>query len=293
MDSGKPVHTPVMMREVLAFINPEPGQTIIDCTVGAGGHAARMLEAITPGGKLVGLDRDAEILEIARENLETIGGNFELHHERFSEAATVSDVPVDAMLFDLGVSSLQIERPERGFSFLVEGPLDMRMDQTHGFSAADALRKLGESDLETVIREYGEERYARRIARTIKHALKTRDIRTTGELAEIVERATPHTGGRIHPATRTFQALRIYVNRELDELEEAMQKTPELLKPGGRVVVISYHSLEDRIVKQAFREHKRQGLLEILTGKPVRPDAAEVRRNRRSRSARLRAARRL
>jgi len=263
MDNGKPVHTPVMMREVLAFINPEPGQTIIDCTVGAGGHAAKILEAITPGGKLIGLDRDAEILAIARETLESVGGNFELHHARFSEAATLPDVPVDAMLFDLGVSSLQLERTERGFSFAADGPLDMRMDATRGLSAAEAIRKLSEKELETVIHEYGEERYARRIAKAIKQAVKTRPVRTTGELAEIVSRAMPRTGGRIHPATRTFQALRIYVNRELDELAEAMQEVPELLKPGGRIVVISYHSLEDRTESSSmlFANTKARGCL--------------------------------
>jgi len=286
------VHIPVMVREVLFYLDPKPGEVIADCTCGAGGHAEEIARAIQPGGSLIGIDRDAEALAIAEEKLAGLAGRFELHHADFSGIGRILPGPVDGMLFDLGVSSLQVDRPERGFSFAADGPLDMRMDPSRGRPAQQLLKRLSPKELEQVLREYGEERYARRIAKAIKQAVGTTGLRTTGELAEVVMRAMPRRGGRIHPATRTFQALRIYTNRELEELEAALAALPGLLKHNGRAVVISYHSLEDRMVKRAFREHAAAGRVEILTKKPVRPQPDEVARNRRSRSARLRAVRR-
>jgi len=245
-----------------------------------------------PGGRLIGIDRDAEALAIAEKKLAGLAGNFELHHANFSGIGRILPGPVDATLFDLGVSSLQLDRPERGFSFTADGPLDMRMDPSCGAPASKILRQLSEKELQKVLSDYGEERYARRIARAIKLAIKTTGLHTTGELADVILRSVPRRGGRIHPATRTFLALRVYINRELEELESVLAALPGLLKPGGRAVLISYHSLEDRIVKRAIREHAAQRRAEILTKKPVRPQPDEVRRNRRSRSARLRALRR-
>ncbi|HUS57281.1 MAG TPA: 16S rRNA (cytosine(1402)-N(4))-methyltransferase RsmH [Planctomycetota bacterium] len=301
MDGGNAVHIPVMLRETLFYLEPKPGDVIADCTVGAGGHAVEILAAIQPGGRLIGIDRDAEILQLAGKTLDSSGfaGCFELHQANFADLDGVLPGAVDGMLFDLGVSSLQLDRPERGFSFNAEGPLDMRMDPSRGQPVGAAIRRLTDKELAAIIRDYGEERYAWRIAKAIKQAQETTGLRTTRDLAETVYRAVPQRPGRssrlagIHPATRTFQALRIYVNRELDALADALQKAPGLLKPGGRVVVISYHSLEDRIAKRAFREQAARGEIEILTRKPIRPQPDEVERNRRSRSARLRAARRM
>lgn len=290
MDGGNAVHVPVMVREVLFYLAPNPGELVADCTVGAGGHAIEILKAIQPGGRLIGIDRDAEILEVAARNLACLAGSFELRHATFAELEQVLPGQVDGMLFDLGVSSLQLDRPARGFSFQADGPLDMRMDASRGMTAEQVLKRLPEDELARVIREYGEERFARRVARVIKQAIGTTGLHTTRELAELLER-TVRRSGRIHPATRTFQALRIYVNRELDELAEALRKAPDFLRPGGRVVIISYHSLEDRIAKQTLRELAARGAVEILTKKPVRPTPEEVEQNRRSRSARLRAAR--
>lgn len=292
MNERDALHTPVMLGETLFYLAPKAGETAADATCGAAGHARELLKRVLPGGRLIGIDRDARILEAAERNLAEFAGSFELHNERFSGLEQILHEPVDILLFDLGVSSFQLDQPERGFSFSAEGPLDMRMDASRGRPAAEVLRRLPERELERIIREYGEERFARRIAGAIKQAVKTTGIRTTGELAEVVKRASPRWERRIHPATRTFQALRVYVNEELDELQAALDALPRLLKPGGRVVVISYQSLEDRIVKQTLRREVQEGLVEILTKKPIRPSPEEVRSNRRARSARLRAARR-
>jgi 16S rRNA (cytosine1402-N4)-methyltransferase len=285
-------HIPAMLRETLFYLDPKPGEVVADCTCGAGGHAKEILRAIQPGGRLIGIDRDAEILAIAEKNLAGFAGGFELRQSDFSGLEQLLPGPVDAMFFDLGVSSLQVDRPERGFSFIADGPLDMRMDPSRGSPARRLLRHLSEKELEKVIREYGEERFARRIAGAIKQAMATTGLRTTAELADVVLRAVPRHERRIHPATRTFLALRIYVNRELEDLEDALAAMPAMLKPGGRAVVISYHSLEDRLVKHAFRELAKKEQVEILTRKPIRPQPDEVEINRRSRSAKLRAIRR-
>jgi len=264
----------------------------VDATVGAGGHAERLLEASGPSGRVVGIDRDPEALEVARHRLARFGGRLQLVHGNFAVLKMLLDKlglrEVDGVLFDLGVSSLQLQRPERGFSFQLPGPLDMRMDPGQEQTAADLVNRLSEVELADLLRRYGEESFARRIARSI---VRRRPLHTTTELVEAVQAVVPRSRWprRLHVATRTFQALRIATNRELECLEQALGQLPEVLRPGGRAVVISFHSLEDRLVKRAFQSDPR---LRALTRKPVRASAEEVRANPRARSARLRAAER-
>jgi 16S rRNA (cytosine1402-N4)-methyltransferase len=262
--------------------------TVVDMTVGSGGHAAALLEAGV--SRLVGVDRDPEALALARERLSAFGDRVRLIGARFSEVdEDVVGTPADGVLFDLGVSSMQLDRPERGFGYRVDGPLDMRMGEGSGGaapSAADLVNALPERDLADLIYRFGEEPRSRRIAAAI---VRRRPIRTTDQLTGIIVSAVGKRPGGPHPARRTFQALRIAVNRELEELTAALPPAAGLLEPGGRVVVISYHSLEDRIVKRAFRDDDR---LDILTKKPLVASAAERARNPRSRSAKLRAAER-
>ncbi len=296
------VHVPVLVAEVRDLLAPRPGARIFDGTVGAGGHAAALAPLVGPEGLYVGVDRDPQILEVARERLAPIAARvpLRLRRARFGDLAAIAreEAPggFDAVLLDLGVSSLQLDRPERGFSFAAEGPLDMRMepDRPDLPPAADLVNELPEAELAELIYRHGEERFARRIARAIVEARRRARIETTGDLARIVEAAVPrgYERGRIHPATRTFQALRIAVNDELGELGRALAALPGVLAPGGRAAVISFHSLEDRLVKNAFRDAARAGRLRILTKKPVRPSEAEVRANRRARPAKLRAAER-
>jgi 16S rRNA (cytosine1402-N4)-methyltransferase len=262
--------------------------TVVDMTVGSGGHAAALLEAGV--SRLVGVDRDPEALALARERLSEFGDRVRLVGARFSEIdEDVVGTPADGVLFDLGVSSMQLDRPERGFGYRVDGPLDMRMGEGSGAaapSAADLVNGLPERDLADLIYRFGEERRSRRIAAAI---VRRRPIRTTDQLTGIIVSAVGKRPGGPHPARRTFQALRIAVNRELEQLTAALPPAAGLLGPGGRVVVISYHSLEDRIVKRAFRDDDR---LDILTKKPLVAGAAERARNPRARSAKLRAAER-
>jgi len=285
-------HEPVMVGEVLSFLRPEEGKLILDATVGTGGHAEAILAR---GACLIGLDRDPEALGLARRRLSRFGEKVRLFHANFRDLkrvlAGLGAAGVDGVLFDLGVSWLQLSRPARGFSFREEGPLDMRMDPTQPLSAADLVNRLPEGELARLLREYGEERYAHRIARAIVQARKRAPLRTTGELARLVARACPPGRHRIHPATRTFQALRIAVNDELSALEEGLAQAIDVLRPGGVVCVLSFHSLEDRIVKNMFRGKAAQRALEILTKKPLRPHPEEVERNPKARSAKLRAAR--
>ncbi|MGY4707848.1 16S rRNA (cytosine(1402)-N(4))-methyltransferase RsmH [Candidatus Bipolaricaulota sp. J31] len=283
-------HEPVMVTEVLRFLAPGPGKVIVDATVGTGGHAEAILER---GAELIGIDRDPRALELARERLSRFGdrcrlvqGNFRHLKEILAELAAG---PVDGVLFDLGMSSAQLEDEERGFSFAREGPLDMRMDPSQPLTAHEIVNRWPEREIARILREYGEERYARRIARAI---VRARPIETTTELAEIVIRCYPPGRHRIHPATRTFQALRIAVNDELSALREGLLAAIRALLPGGTVVAISFHSLEDRIVKHTFRQRWIAGEVEILTKKPLVPSPEEIRRNPRARSAKLRAARR-
>ncbi len=314
---------------MLDLLAPQPGGVYVDATVGAGGHAEAILERAAPGGRLIGMDRDHEALAAAADRLARFGPAVTLVHGNFTalrEVLTARGVgAVDGIVMDLGVSSLQLGDPERGFSFQVEGPLDMRMDRSRPETAADLLNRLSEEQIRQMLRDYGQERWAGRIARGIARA---RPLRTTIDLAEVVSRAVPrrYWPRRIHPATRTFQALRIAVNRELDDLEEALPNVVEGLRDGGRLCTITFHSLEDHIVKHTFLclsrgypsglgpstrktagrparwpgQMRRAGeaaaggpRVRVLTRRPVTPSEAEVARNTRARSAKLRAVERI
>jgi 16S rRNA (cytosine1402-N4)-methyltransferase len=289
------VHEPVMVAEVLEHLEPARGGVFVDCTAGLGGHARALLDA--GATRLIGFDRDPAALAHARETLSGYGDRVELVHSDYRRLDEMLDArnlaQVDGLLADLGVSSMQLDAPGRGFSFRRDEALDMRMDTTAGPTAAEAIRDADEQTLADVIYEFGEERHARRIARAIVHQGGKAPIATTGQLADIVRRAIPRKGySRIDPATRTFQALRIWVNRELDGLDAFLAQAARRLAPGGRMVVITFHSLEDRIVKHTFRALQAAGEvgLTIRTKRPVVPGEAEVERNPRARSAKLRAA---
>jgi len=282
-------HASVLLAESLEILAVKPGGLYVDGTVGLGGHAAAILERSGPGGRLVGLDRDAEVLERARERLLPFGARARLLHADYREIPRLlgGERP-DGVLLDLGVSSVQLDEPERGFSFRLEGPLDMRMDRSGGETAAEVVNRASEPDLADLIYRFGEERASRRIARAIVAARRQARIRTTAELAAIVRRAAGRSRRPgLDPATRTFQALRIHVNRELEGLGRALFDAAECLAPRGRLAVIAFHSLEDREVKRAFRELGRGGFT-VLTRRPLRPAAGEIAANPRSRSARLR-----
>jgi len=283
-------HVPVLLAETLELLGVRPGGLWVDGTVGLGGHAEALLRATAPAGRLRGFDRDSEALERARTRLLPFGDRVRLEHADYREMQErLAGEAADGILLDLGVSSLQLDDAERGFSFQREGPLDMRMDRSERGSAAELVNRMRESDLADLIHEYGEEPYSRRIARAIARAREKVPIATTTELAEIVRRAAPKSRRPgFHPATRTFQALRIRTNRELDGLEPALERAASCLKPAGRMAVIAFHSLEDRAAKQAFRALATCGF-RILTRKPLRPGEPETRDNPRARSARLRA----
>ena len=283
-------HIPVLVRETLELLAVKPGGLWVDGTVGLGGHAEALLRASAPDGRLLGLDKDGETLERARETLASFGDRARLEQADFREIeGHLGGERADGILLDLGVSSAQLGAPERGFSFQAEGPLDMRMDRSGGPTAADLVNRMRERDLADLIHECGEEPASRRIARAIARARDEEPIRTTTRLAEIVRRAAPRSRRPgLHPATRTFQALRIRVNRELEGLSPAFERAAGCLRPGGRLAVIAFHSLEDRAAKEAFRSLAAQGF-RVLTRKPVRPAEPEVHRNPRARSARLRA----
>jgi len=289
----QPAHVPVLPAEVLALLAPRPDGRYLDATLGLGGHAAAILEASGPTGRLVGLDRDAEALAGAAERLGPYGGRVELLHGRYERLDQLlsPEARFDGILFDLGASSLQLDRAERGFSFGHEGPLDMRMDQSAGPTAAELLRRLPERELADLIYRWGEERWSRRIARCLVAAREAAPLESTTALAALVARAIPRAKWprQIHPATRTFQALRIAVNEELVGLAEALQGAAGRLVPGGRLVVISFHSLEDRIVKHTWRELAAAGTARLLTKRPVTAGEAEMAENPRARSAKLRA----
>ena len=317
---GKRGHVPVLLKEAIDFLNIRRGGTYIDATVGLGGHSYEIAKRLGAPGRLIGVDKDPAALERAKAKLvvgprSSVGGEHaderqategeradwprvELVHGSFADLAddrrpTTDDLRVDGILADLGVSSLQLEDAARGFSFQAEGPLDMRMNTQSGETAEQVVNQADEVTLANLIYEFGEERRSRRIARAI---VRSRPIRSTAQLAEIVSAAARPMNPadrRIHPATRTFQALRIFVNRELDDLRELMGIAPQLLKPGGRLVIISFHSLEDRIVKDALREGAKQGWYRLLTKKPVTATEEEIDRNPRARSAKLRAAERV
>jgi 16S rRNA (cytosine1402-N4)-methyltransferase len=287
------IHEPVLPADVLSWLQPARGGLFVDCTVGLGGHSRALLEA--GATKVLGLDRDADALALAAEALAPFGSRVELVHADYRTLPAVLDArgirTVEGALADLGVSSLQFDGEGRGFSFRRDEPLDMRMDRSTGPTAADLVNRAAEPELADVIFGFGEERYSRRIARAIVEARRAAPIGSTGELAAIVRRAIPSRGHqRIDPATRTFQALRIWVNGELEELDRFLRETAGRLATGARFVVISFHSLEDRIVKHTFRALDRtEGLVRVLTKHPVVPGEDEIGRNPRARSAKLRA----
>ena len=302
-------HLSVLPDEVIRFLLPEDGKTYLDGTLGGGGHSALILEK-APGAFLIGIDRDQAALDAAGARLATHGGQVRLLHGDFADVAEhlkALDIPaLDGFILDLGVSSHQLDTRERGFSFQQDAPLDMRMDSSSGETAADLVNGRPEAELERIIGEYGEERWAKRIASFIVKEREESPITTTFRLVDIIKGAVPKAkwDERIHPATRTFQALRIAVNSELESLERGMRAALDLLKPGGRGVIISFHSLEDRIVKHIFREYAegctcprqmpvcvcgRQPRVKILTGRPVTATDTEIDANPRARSAKLRA----
>jgi 16S rRNA (cytosine1402-N4)-methyltransferase len=311
-------HVPVLLKEAIDFLAVKRGGTYLDATVGVGGHSLEIARRLGAPGHLIGFDKDPAALERARERLKPVDScsssvaseaavqrlttsnqrpeldwpAVTLIHGSFAEAGErVAPASLDGLMVDLGVSSLQLSDPARGFSFQAEGPLDMRMNPMSGETAEQVVNHIDERELADVIYEFGEERRSRRIARAI---VRSRPIRTTKQLVEVISaaaRSMKHE--RIHPATRTFQALRIFVNRELDDLKALLEAAPRVLKPGGRLVVISFHSLEDRIVKDALREGAKQGWYELLTKKPVTAGEEEIERNPRSRSAKMRAARKI
>ena len=297
-------HVPVLSQHVIRYLalneqTAGEGGTYLDCTIGLAGHASQIARLLGPQGHLIGFDRDPQALQLAGQTLEALaeelGGRMPrvtLIGEAFSKVADhVQPGTLDGLLADFGVSSMQIDEVGRGFSFQTDGPLDMRQDTRQGVTAAQVVNEMDERDLANLIYEYGEERRSWRIARAI---VRARPVTTTGQLARIVAGCAPIMKSerirQIHPATKTFQALRIHVNRELDEIRQLLEAAPKLLKPSGRLVVISFHSLEDRIAKDMLRETAAKGLWTVLTRKPVVADQAETDRNPRARSAKLRAA---
>lgn len=286
-------HIPVMLQETMKLLGPEPGGIYVDGNLGLGGHSGEILRLSDPDGRVVGFDCDEEALALARQRLAPYGERFIGCHSNFTTMAETLDEmgvkEVDGILLDLGVSSLQLDSPDRGFSFRQKGPLDMRMDPSQGETAADLLNRLPEEDLADIFYHFGEERQARRIAAAVVDFRRREALVSTDQLAKLIEQAVPRKfhPRDIHMATRTFQALRIAVNRELDNLVLGLAVGSRLLKEGGRFCVISFHSLEDRLVKRAFQADQR---LRVLTRKPVRPTEQECQENPRSRSARLRVA---
>jgi 16S rRNA (cytosine1402-N4)-methyltransferase len=288
-------HVSVLLNEAIDFLALQAGGTVVDCTVGAGGHSAAIAKRLGKPGRLIGLDKDAAALEVARQRLEAEKTDdwpqIELRQESFAAVADLPEESVDGLLADLGLSSLQLADPQRGFSFQAESALDMRMDTRSERTADQVVNRFDEEQLADLIYEFGEERRSRRIARAI---VRARPIGTTAQLAQVISAAArPMKFQRIHPATRTFQALRIWVNRELDDLQALLSAAPRVLKPGGRLVIISFHSLEDRLAKDSFRAGAQAGHYRLLTKKPVTAAEAEVERNPRARSAKLRAVERL
>ena len=285
-----------MLKEVLAWLQPRPGAIYLDGTVGEGGHSGAILEASEPSGRLVGFDRDADALAVAQQTLQPYGERAMLIQARYREAATVlQDIGlrgVDGVLLDLGLSSRQLDAPARGFSFQSQGPLDMRMDLRDSATAADLVNRLPEPELAQILYEHGEERYSRRIARAIIRRRESGPILTTQALVDVIRGAVPpaYLHGRLHYATRTFQALRIAVNHELEDVAYSVRMLAGFLRPGGRLVILSFHSLEDRIVKHQFRELSRDATGEflILTKRPIAPSHEECIANPRARSAKLR-----
>ena len=291
------MHQPVMLDEVMSLLDLKPGDTVLDATLGGGGHSLEILRRIMPGGMLLGCDSDPAAVDRARENLRDFKGSFKLEKGNFRHLGEMLDrnkvEMLDAALFDIGISSYQMDEAPRGFSIKNPGPLDMRMDPHQKVSAKDLVNRLREEELSDIIKDLGEERFYRRIARAIVERRREKKIETTEDLASVISRAVGGRRGKLDPATRTFQAIRIAVNDELGALRDALERIVARLNTGGRVAVVSFHSLEDRIVKNKFKEYSAGGLVRILTKKPVRPTDGEVAANPRSRSGRLRVAERI
>ncbi|MCJ7515942.1 MAG: 16S rRNA (cytosine(1402)-N(4))-methyltransferase RsmH [Dehalococcoidia bacterium] len=304
-----PVHKSVLLNEIVEALRPQPGKRYVDCTLGTGGHAAAILIKILPGGQLLGMDADPKAIEIARDRLADYAKNAILVNDNFLNLEAICKennfLPVQGILFDLGLSSTQLDDSDRGFSFQQYGPLDMRFDPSQKFTAADVVNTLPEERLSGIIKNYGEERYSKRIAR---HIVNSRPISNTLQLVDAIEKATGGYRGKIHPATRTFMALRIYTNHELENLSAALKQTIKCLDHGARLAVISYHSLEDRIVKQFMMTESKGCIcspaipvcqcghvasLKIINRKVMSPSSIEIKSNPRSRSAKLRVAERL
>jgi 16S rRNA (cytosine1402-N4)-methyltransferase len=293
-DSG---HEPVLLAEILDLLNPQPGQSFVDCTLGRAGHASVIAGRISPGGTLIGLDADPRNLQFSGERLKASDVSTRLFHANFAELADVLEEvgveQVDAILADLGISTNQLFDEQYGLSFATQMPLDMRLDPRIRRSAANLVNNLTEEELADVLYKLADERYSRRIARKIGEARRISPITTTDRLADLVRSAVPVRPGqpqRIDPATRTFMALRMAVNQEVENLAALLEQAPKFLKPGGRLAVVSFHSVEDRLVKQAFRSAEQTGLLTVLTPKPISPSPQEIAANPRSRSAKLRVA---
>ncbi len=299
MSEGKTNHIPVMLEEVMKFLDPKQNDVVVDGTLGLGGHAEAILKRIGPRGRLIGIDRDERSLGMAKERLRPYAEQSHFVQGDFRDLDRILKdlgiTQVNGIILDFGISSFQLDDPQRGFSFQTEGPLDMRMDQNNPYSAFDLVNSASEKELTVVLRDYGEERWHDRIARTIVRQRAAHPISTTGELREVILKAVPSRKGkgeRIHPATRTFQAIRIAVNRELESIDIVLKKCVDLLAPGGRIAVIAFHSLEDRIVKQQFRALAQDGKVKLVVKKPLRPSEKECQENSRARSARLRIAER-
>jgi 16S rRNA (cytosine1402-N4)-methyltransferase len=296
MNEPQARHVPVLFDVALEFLRIRPDGVYADCTLGLAGHAEGIVRRLGPAGRLIGFDRDPEALELAKNRLESARAamskeapQITLIGEAFSSIARhVEPASLDGLLADFGVSSLHFDEARRGFSFQADGPVDMRMDTRSGPTAGQVVNEMEERELANLIYEYGEERRSRTVARAI---VRGRPVTSTSQLARIVASAVPPMK-HMHPATRTFQALRIYVNRELEEIKALLEAAPRLLKPSARLVIISFHSLEDRIAKDSLREGLRQGIWNVLTKKPLTADEDEIERNPRSRSAKLRAAER-
>jgi S-adenosyl-methyltransferase MraW len=288
----------VLLDKAVGYLSLSRGAVVVDATIGGGGHSEEILKNILPGGKLIGIDADPGALAIAGERLKSFNGSFTLVNDNFRNIDRILKLQniknVDAVLFDVGVSSYQLDDASRGFSMMLDAPLDMRMNPNSDITAYDVVNTFKEEKLSEIIEKYGEERFHYKIARFIKDARQHKTIETTGELAAIVKRAVgyKYRNLKIHPATRTFQAIRIFVNDELGALEEALKSAIFWLKTGGRIVVISFHSLEDRIVKNMFKGYSKLGVLKIITKKPLICEREEVINNPRSRSAKLRVAER-
>lgn len=300
MGNERAIHVPVLRKEILEVLNPQPGHVFIDATINGGGHAREIAEKVGLNGRVIGLDWDCELIgELRIKNQESGIKDIELICENFANIKAVAKKlglkNIDGILFDLGFSSYHIEKSGRGFSFLRDEPLDMRYNTSHELTAEKIINNWSQDAIANLLREYGEERYAGRIAAGIVAARRQKHIRTTAELVGVIQRNVPraYLNGRIHFATRAFQALRIAVNHELENLAKALEGSLAVLSPGGRIAIISFHSLEDRIVKSFFNEYQKKSALKIIIKKLIRPTGQEIQENPRARSARLRSAEKL